>query len=68
MDLSNIKELRATFRLETEQNSISPDRVGYLFLLLTAVFDDIQNLIKEGDNTLNRKQYLRLKGIIEINT
>lgn len=54
MDLSNIKELIATFRLETEKNSISPDRVGYLFLLLTAVFDDIQNLIKEGDNTLNK--------------
>jgi len=54
MDLSNIKELIATFRLETEKNSISPDRVGYLFLLLTAVFDDIQNLIKEGDNILNK--------------
>lgn len=54
MDLSNIKELIATFRLETEKNSISPDRVGYLLLLLTSIFDDIQSLVKEGDNALNK--------------
>ncbi len=54
MDLSNIKDLIATFRLETEKNSISPDRVGYLLLLLTSIFDDIQNLVKEGDNALNK--------------